>query len=76
MNSLHTYAIKKIRRSIVPAVTLGCAAVFVLAGCGSSGHQSADKMTSYTSANSGTEATLFTVPQDQLSHIQIVTISA
>ncbi|HEV2182099.1 MAG TPA: efflux RND transporter periplasmic adaptor subunit [Candidatus Acidoferrales bacterium] len=33
-------------------------------------------MTSYTSANSGAEATLFTVPQDQLSHIQIVSVSA
>jgi cobalt-zinc-cadmium efflux system membrane fusion protein len=69
------YALTKFTRSIASALGMGLAAAMVLAGCGSSGRESAEKMTSYTSANSGAEATLFTVPQDQLSHIQIVNVS-
>lgn len=75
MNPMHTYALTKFTRSLAFVVGLSFAAAMVLAGCASSGRQ-AEKMTSYTSANSGAEATLFTVPQDQLSHIQIVTVSA
>ncbi|HEV2222696.1 MAG TPA: efflux RND transporter periplasmic adaptor subunit [Candidatus Acidoferrales bacterium] len=75
MNPMHTYALTKFARSIAFVVGISLAAAIVLAGCASSGRQ-AEKMTSYTSANSGAEATLFTVPQDQLSHIQIVTVSA
>ena len=75
MNPLHTYALTKFTCSIGSALGVSLAAAMVLAGCASSGRQ-AEKMTSYTSANSGAEATLFTVPQDQLSHIQIVTVSA
>lgn len=74
MNPLHTYALTKFTRSIAAVLGMSLAAAMVLAGCASSGRQ-AEKMTSYTSANSGAEATLFTVPQEQLSHIQIVTIS-
>ncbi|HLJ41124.1 MAG TPA: efflux RND transporter periplasmic adaptor subunit [Candidatus Acidoferrales bacterium] len=74
MNPMHTYVLTKFTRSIGFALGVSLAAAMVLAGCASSGRQ-AEKMTSYTSANSGAEATLFTVPQDQLSHIQIVTIS-
>lgn len=74
MNPLHTYALTKFTRSIASAFGISLAVAMFLAGCGSSGRQ-AGKMTSYTSANSGSEATLFTVPQDQLSHIQIVNIS-
>lgn len=66
---------KKITRSIAPALMLGLAAALVLAGCSSSGRESAEKMTSFTSANSGAEAELFTVPQGQMSHIQIVTVT-
>ncbi|HKV29192.1 MAG TPA: efflux RND transporter periplasmic adaptor subunit [Candidatus Acidoferrales bacterium] len=72
---MHIYAGKKIKNAI-PALAMSVAAAAVLAGCGSSGRESAAKMTSYTSANSGAEATLFTVPQDQLPHIQIITISS
>jgi len=75
MNATHMYALRKFTHSIASALGMGLAAAMVLAGCGSSGRESAEKMTSYTSANSGAEATLFTVPQEQLSHIQIVTIS-
>jgi len=74
MNPMHTYALRKFTRSIGSVLGMSFAATMVLAGCTSSGRQ-AEKMTSYTSANSGAEATLFTVPQEQLSHIQIVTIS-
>lgn len=74
MNLMHMYALTKFTRSIAAVLGMSLAAAMVLAGCASSGRQ-AEKMTSYTSANSGAEATLFTVPQEQLSHIQIVTIS-
>lgn len=74
MNPMHMYALTKFTRSIAAVLGMSLAAAMVLAGCASSGRQ-AEKMTSYTSANSGAEATLFTVPQEQLSHIQIVTIS-
>jgi len=50
-------------------------AALVAAGCGANGRESAEKMTSYTSANANNAAELFSVPQDQMSHIQIVTIA-
>ena len=65
----------KMKHSIAFAFLLAAAAAFALAGCTSAGRESAEKMTSYTSANAGAEPTLFTVPQDQMSHIQIVTIA-
>jgi len=71
--AVNTHALKKITRSTVPAIGIGLAAALILAGCSS--RESAAKMTSYTSANSGAGASLFTVPQNQMSHIQIVTIS-
>src|SRR5580692_3402672 len=44
-----------------------------LAGCGSGGSES--KMTSYSSSESKAEtAELFTVPQDQLAHVQVVSV--
>jgi membrane fusion protein, heavy metal efflux system len=51
------------------------AAALVTAGCGANGRESAEKMTSFTSANTTDQAQAFTVPQDQMSHIQIVTIA-
>jgi membrane fusion protein, heavy metal efflux system len=50
------------------------AAALLTAGCGSNGRESAEKMTSFTSANATGQAELFTVPQDQMSHVQIVAI--
>jgi cobalt-zinc-cadmium efflux system membrane fusion protein len=67
---------KKSSRTLSPFLLIACAGALALGGCSSSGRESAEKMTSYTSANAGAEATLFTVPQDQMSHIQIVTIAA
>jgi cobalt-zinc-cadmium efflux system membrane fusion protein len=55
----------------------GCvalAAALGLAGCGG-GRESASQMTSYSSTASPTNtATLFSVPADQLSHVQIYTV--
>ena len=65
----------KAPRLITLALSL-TAAAFALSGCTSAGRESAEKMTSYTSANAGAEPALFTIPQDQMSHIQIVTITA
>ncbi|HEV2488458.1 MAG TPA: efflux RND transporter periplasmic adaptor subunit [Candidatus Acidoferrales bacterium] len=67
---------KKIIRSLVPTLSMACAVALALVGCNSAGRESAEKMTSYTSASAGAEAALFTVPQDQMSHIQIVTLAA
>jgi cobalt-zinc-cadmium efflux system membrane fusion protein len=60
--------------SIFPSITLGaCALSAVLAGCGSGGSES--KMTSYSSSESTAEtAELFTVPQDQMTHLQVVSV--
>jgi cobalt-zinc-cadmium efflux system membrane fusion protein len=60
--------------SIFPSITLGaCVLSAVLAGCGSGGSES--KMTSYSSSESNAEtAELFTVPQDQMAHLQVVSV--
>ena len=55
-----------------------CAAlvgVIVLAGCGGAG-ENANKMTSFsTSETAASRAELFTLPADQMSHIQIYTVA-
>jgi len=60
--------------SIFTSITLGaCVLSAVLAGCGSGGSES--KMTSYSSSESNAEtAELFTVPQDQMAHLQVVSV--
>ena len=59
---------------IVPATFLTAGVLISsLAGCGSGGSES--KMTSYSSSESKEEsAELFTVPQDQLAHVQVVSV--
>lgn len=48
----------------------------LLAGCGSGPGESESKMTSYTSKESATDtAELFSVPQDQMSHVQVVAVA-
>jgi cobalt-zinc-cadmium efflux system membrane fusion protein len=59
----------------ISIVVAGLAAAMVIAGCGSNGRETAEKMTSYASAAAGGRPELFSVPQDQMSHIQIVTIA-
>jgi membrane fusion protein, heavy metal efflux system len=57
------------------AMVLACA--FTLTACSSNDRTRAGQMTSY-SAKASTSATprLFTLPQDQMSHVQVVTIQA
>jgi len=57
------------------AMALACA--FTLTACSSNDRTRAGQMTSY-SAKASTSATpqLFTLPQDQMSHVQVVTIQA
>jgi len=51
------------------------AAAFIIAGCGSGIGEPESKMTSYTANESAKDtAQLFTVPQDQLVHIQVVSV--
>lgn len=55
------------------AAALACAGV--LTGCGSGHRDSASQMTSYSSTESKAETPqLFTIPPDQMSHVQVVTI--
>jgi len=59
------------------ATCLGSAAALaiLMAGCGS--ERGANEMTSYSSGESKTDtAGLFTIPQDQMSHVQVVTVQA
>jgi cobalt-zinc-cadmium efflux system membrane fusion protein len=62
------------RVSIVPASFLATGFLMAsLAGCSSGGSES--KMTSYSSSESKEEsAELFTVPQDQMAHVQVVSV--
>ena len=51
------------------------AAGLVLAGCGGGPSESESKMTSYSGTESKADtALLFTVPQDQMAHLQVVTV--
>ena len=60
-------------RGFQSAIALACA--FTLTACSSNDRNRAGQMTSY-SANTSTSATpqLFTIPQDQMPHVQVVTI--
>ena len=66
---------KKARLSI-PSLLVVISLALSFGGCNSGTHESAEKMTSFTGANAGAEAQLFSVPQDQMSHVQIVTVTA
>jgi len=61
------------RRSAIFCGALGAA--FVLGGCGGA-NQNASKMTSFsTTESAASRAELFSLPADQLSHIQIYTVA-
>jgi cobalt-zinc-cadmium efflux system membrane fusion protein len=63
-----------VRRSAIFSAALAVA--FALAGCGGAGEQ-ANKMTSFSTAESAaSKAELFSLPADQMSHIQIYTVAA
>ena len=56
----------------LPGVLLAAA---LLAGCNSGPGESASKMTSYTNEESHADtAELFTIPQEQMSHVQVVAV--
>jgi membrane fusion protein, heavy metal efflux system len=61
------------RRANVIAAAAGLAFSCALAGCSSS--QNANEMTSYSSqASKSATPELFTIPEDQMSHVQVVTV--
>jgi len=61
------------RRPCADALALAC--ILTIAGCSSGDRQHADQMTSYaTRATSSETPRLFTIPTDQMSHVQVVTI--
>jgi cobalt-zinc-cadmium efflux system membrane fusion protein len=57
------------------AMAAAIALVFALAGCGSDPGQHASDMTSFSARQSrSTTPEIFTIPADQMSHVQVVTI--
>ncbi len=56
------------------AVALVVALAFLLAACSGDRTEAAGKMTSYSSSDTGPRPTLFTVPADQVSHLQLVVV--
>jgi cobalt-zinc-cadmium efflux system membrane fusion protein len=63
------------RRTCSLGVAAGLALACALAGCSSS--QNANEMTSYSSqASKSATPELFTIPEDQMSHVQVVTVKA
>jgi membrane fusion protein, heavy metal efflux system len=64
---------KFLRASVAFAAAL--AAVLAVAGCGSGSGDSESKMTSYSGTESKADtASLFSVPQDQMAHVQVVSV--
>jgi cobalt-zinc-cadmium efflux system membrane fusion protein len=64
---------RRLRRSAIFSGAVALA--FALAGCGGAGEQ-ASKMTSFsTTESAASNAELFTLPADQMSHIQIFTVA-
>jgi cobalt-zinc-cadmium efflux system membrane fusion protein len=60
---------------LISAILLAPALISVLSATGCSSGQEESKMTSYTSGQpQGDSASLFTVPQEQMSHVQIVSV--
>ncbi len=61
------------RRACGLAIVAAMGAAFGLAGCSSS--KSASEMTSFSAKESKSETpALFTIPQDQMAHVQVVTV--
>jgi cobalt-zinc-cadmium efflux system membrane fusion protein len=61
------------RITLLVVVALAAPLIFFLSGCGSGPGESESKMTSFTSNEAKADtAELFTVPQEQMAHLQIV----
>ena len=64
-------------RIIRRTTCIGFAAALWILAAGCSSERGANEMTSYSSSESKTDtAALFTIPQDQMSHVQVVTVQA
>jgi cobalt-zinc-cadmium efflux system membrane fusion protein len=63
------------RRWLKPGSAIALACLLVLTACSSKDRESADQMTSF-SAKAAASATpqLFTIPEDQMGHVQVVTV--
>ena len=70
---LHLSRLPVSRISIAAAGALALAVFIPLAGCHSNSGEPAEHMTSY-SHDSTAGPQLFTIPQDQMEHVQVVTI--
>jgi membrane fusion protein, heavy metal efflux system len=65
-----------LRNGGAAALVIGFVFVFSMAGCGSEKAERESEMTSYSSKEAkGAAPELFTIPQEQMSHVQVVTIS-
>ncbi len=63
------------RRPKTAAAIAAASLVLVLAGCGRREQEAAESSTSYTQrAAADAQAQLFTIPPDQMSHIQVVEV--
>jgi cobalt-zinc-cadmium efflux system membrane fusion protein len=75
MKRSDTRGIRKVRRGYLATGGAAMAFALALAGCGGTGEQ-AGKMTSFSTTESPeSKAELFTLPADQMSHIQIFTLA-
>jgi cobalt-zinc-cadmium efflux system membrane fusion protein len=64
-------------RILKGAAYIGLAGALAILRAGCSSERGANEMTSYSSNESKTDtASLFTIPQDQMSHVQVVTVQA
>ena len=75
MKIKYTCSTQQTRRKTRCLSAAGVAIALWMAGCGSSAEQ-ASKMTSFSTTESAqSKAELFTVPSDQMSHIQVFTVT-
>ena len=64
------------RSEMVFALMIGFAVLAGISGCESAKSERAAEMTSYSSKEAkGAAPELFTIPQEQMSHVQVVTIA-
>lgn len=62
-------------RNVSPFVAGGLSRALVLSGCGSGPGESESKMTSFTASESKADtAELFSVPKEQMAHVQVVAV--
>jgi cobalt-zinc-cadmium efflux system membrane fusion protein len=70
-----TIPVKRAMRTTAFGAALAGVCVALLAGCSSEQRERASDMTSYSSKEAKPDqAALFTIPQEQMSHVQVVTI--